>query len=275
MKRLLFFCAMCAFLPFAYSQDGNPVSDLNWIVGPVKADLGDTAEIDVPQGYGFLDGDNTRKFLELNENMTNGSEVGTVMPEDGGWFVIFEYEDTGYVKDDDKEDLDAAKMLKVLREAAEAGNRERRKRGWAEMTPERWFKAPAYNETTHNLEWAPVFKVTSGEDEGETVNYNTRLLGRHGIMSVTLVMGPEQGAIVPEYQKLISGFSYKKGSTYAEWREGDKVAEYGLSALVAGGSLALAAKVGILQKFWKLILAGLVAVGAFFKRFYRKLAGKE
>ncbi len=46
------------------------------------------------------------------------------------------------------------------------------------------------------------------------------------------------------------------------------MAEYGLTALVAGGAGVVAAKTGLLAKFWKFIVAGVVAIGAFFKRIF-------
>ena len=87
---------------------------------------------------------------------------------------MFEFEDVGYVKDDEKDSLDANALLESIKQGTEAGNKERRKRGWATMTILGWETPPRYNETTHNLEWA-----IRGQSEGEPViNHNTRLLGR-------------------------------------------------------------------------------------------------
>jgi uncharacterized membrane-anchored protein len=49
----------------------------------------------------------------------------------------------------------------------------------------------------------------------------------------------------------------------------NKIAEYGLVGLIAGGGLLVAAKSGLLAKLWKPILVGLVAIGAFIKRIIR------
>ena len=66
--------------------------------------------------------------------------------------------------------------------------------------------------------------------------------------------------------------------SYSDFRAGDKVAEYGLATLVAGGATAVAAKTGLLAKLWKLIAAGIAALIAFLKRgwnYFRKvLSGK-
>ncbi|HEX7769105.1 MAG TPA: DUF2167 domain-containing protein, partial [Dokdonella sp.] len=64
---------------------------------------------------------------------------------------------------------------------------------------------------------------------------------------------------VASFKRSLDGFHFNPGETYAEYREGDRVAEYGLTALVAGGAVAIAAKTGFLAKFWKLIVGGVVA----------------
>ena len=46
---------------------------------------------------------------------------------------------------------------------------------------------------------------------------------------------------------------FKAGSRYAEFGQGDKIAAYGLTALVAGGAGAALAKSGLLSKMWKAI----------------------
>jgi len=67
------------------------------------------------------------------------------------------------------------------------------------------------------------------------VNYNTRLLGRKGVMEVSLVVDPEKlSATMPAYQALLKDYDFKQGERYAEFRQGDKIAKYGLAALVTG-----------------------------------------
>ena len=66
---------------------------------------------------------------------------------------------------------------------------------------------------------------------------------------------------------------FKPGKTYADYQPGtDKLAEYGLAALIGGiavkklGLLALAA--GFFIKFAKLIAVGVVAGGALLRKFF-------
>jgi uncharacterized membrane-anchored protein len=68
----------------------------------------------------------------------------------------------------------------------------------------------------------------------------------------------------------LSNLTFDSGQQYSEFRPGDKVAEYGLAALVVGGAAAVAVKSG--AGFFKVIGVGVLAlVGAawgFFKRIF-------
>jgi uncharacterized membrane-anchored protein len=242
-----------------------------WIVGPGTGDLIE-ADVAVSEGYIFTGGDGTRDLLSAMGNIVGEDEVGFLMSTNSDWFVVFEFSESGYVKDDDKDELDAAKLLKAFKEGNEYANEERAKMGVPPLTLLGWEQEPRYNETTHNLEWALRL-----ESEGElVVNYNTRLLGRRGVMEVNLVIDPaELRATLPTYQDLLSGYQFKSGETYAEYRQGDKVAQYGLAALVLGGAAAGAAKLGVftwllvfLKKGWKLVVFGIAAIGVGIKKIF-------
>jgi uncharacterized membrane-anchored protein len=139
-------------------------------------------------------------------------------------------------------------------------------RGMSTLEVVGWHTPPFYNTTTKNLEWAIRLRSSDG---GETINYKTKLLGRRGVMDVVLVCDEtEMPTIVPEYQKLLTGFAFKPEETYASFKQGDKIAEYGLTGLIVGGGLLVAAKSGLLAKLWKPIALGLLAIGAFIKRIF-------
>lgn len=257
----------------APGQEAGPQGpQLNWQAGPAVGQLGALAEIKVPEGYVFLDGNDTRRFMEMNQNPINNTELGTLAPAEDDWFVVFEFDRSGYIKDDEGASLDADAILAAIKEGNKHGNEERRRRGWATMEIVGWEHPPRYNQQTKNLQWA----VRATSQGHPVVNFNTRLLGREGVMKATLVANPnELAAILPAYQKLLDGYGYKPGHKYAEFRAGDKVAEYGLTALVAGGGLAVAAKSGLLGKLWKLILVGVLAVGGAIKALWAKVFGRR
>ena len=275
MKRTSLAVAMLVALGVslaAKAQDG-PAPKLAWQIGPTTGAIGDKARIAVPAGYGFLGAADTKKFLELNHNLASGREY-LLAPAKFDWFALFEFEPIGYVKDN--EAIDADEVLRDVREGTARGNEERRKRGWDTMSVVGWEFPPQYDRQAKLLEWALIGKDDRTDDR--VINYNTRILGRTGVMSVVIVAEP--GALnqaVAEFKGLIGGYRYVAGERYAEFREGDRVAEYGLAALIAGGAAAVATKKGfwaLLAGFfaaaWKFLAAGAVAVLAGFKKFFHK-----
>lgn len=241
------------------------VESIDWKTGG-SGQVGNLASITVPEGYRFTTGPGTIKLMEVYGNLTSGGELAYISPLDMSWFAVFEFDDCGYVKDDEKDKLDADAILKQLKQGQEAANKQMAERGMATLELLGWQTPPFYNPQTNNLEWAIRLR---GGDGGEVVNYKTKLLGRRGVMDVVLVCDESQmGTIVPEYQNLLKGFAFKKEESYAAFSDGDKIAEYGLTGLIVGGGLLAAAKSGLLAKLWKPIVGGLVVVGAFFKRIF-------
>jgi len=266
----------------SFAQD-KP-SPIDWQDGPTVGKLGDIGQITVPQGYRFTGKAGTLKLLELTQNPSSGDELGALIPntknDDDFWFAIFKFDASGYVRDSEKDKLDANAILGSIRKATEDSNKIREDKGWPAFHVVGWSHEPYYDLQTHNLTWAILGRSQPpGKPEEQAVNYSVRLLGRRGVMRADLILSPGQVArVLPEFQSVLTGFSFVSGQTYADWRSGDKVAEYGLTALVIGGAATAAVKSGLLLKFWKLIVAGFVALAAFLKRLYaylkRILSGK-
>lgn len=261
-------------VPLALAQEESAPPE-GWYPGPTTAGLGSVAEIELPEGYVFADQERSREVLEQMGNPTSGREVGLVLPTDREqpWFLVFEYFPVGYVEDEDKDEIAADALLESLTEGTEQANEFRRERGVSPIHVTGWYEKPHYDEASHNLVWA-----LEAEDEagGDIVNHNIRLLGRGGYMSATLVTAPARmDPDKEEAEALLADFSYTPGNRYAEFRSGDKLAGYGLTALVAGGAGVAAAKMGLFAKLgkllagmWKLILVGLAALGAGLKKIF-------
>lgn len=276
-KRPWFLAACAAWVSLtasgiAAAQDIEPdrlASRPGWSKGPHTGDLGDQATVAVPEGYYFLDAAATRAFLQATENVPSGRELGAVVrrvDDEHSWFALFSFSDDGYVDDSDKDTIDADALMKNMKAGTEQDNEERKKRGWTPFTLEGWHKPPYYDATTHNLTWA-----IRGSSPGEsaTINHAVRLLGRRGVMSVALVAGQDGiDAATSDFNQLLTGFEYKAGQRYAEFRSGDKLAGYGLAALIGGGAAAAAVKTGFLSKAWKAILALIAAASAGLKKLF-------
>jgi len=287
-RSLLVFCLGLFALGFAFGLapafGQQQAAKINWQDGPVIGKLGDIAQIKIPTGYRFTDKAGAQRLLELTQNPSDGNELGAVVPivddEKDIWFAVFEFDDTGYVRDNEKDSLDSKAILDSISKDTEDSNKVRAEKGWPAFHVVGWSHTPYYDPQTHNLTWAILGKSDEqGKPNTEAVNYSVRILGRRGVMRADLVLSPDQVSLVfPEFQALLQGFSFIPGQTYADWRSGDKIAKYGLTALIVGGAATAALKSGLLLKFWKLIAAAFVAVGAFLKRLYnyikRLLSGK-
>src|ERR1051326_8711564 len=255
------------------TQEQEPKID--WQVGPTTAKLGDIAEINIPEGFAFADKAGVQKVLQMTHNIASGHELGVVVGKEGGWFMFFEFSDSGYVKDDEGGKLDAEAILKSLKEGTEDANAARAKQGWRPIHVTGWEKQPYYDPQTHNLTWATLVRGDDPQDTG-SVNHSIRILGRRGTMDVDLIARPSDSlALTGTFNSLISGFHYNQGNRYSDFAKGDKVAKYGLTALILGGGAAVALKTGLLAKFWKFIVMGIVAAGAALKKFFRAIFGKE
>jgi len=287
--RALFLGAYLAAFPIvlrAQQAPGrSPLSEIDWAVGPVAGKLGTVAQVSVPPSCRFTDARGAKKFMELTQNPASGDEQGVLLCTDATrdssmWFVVFTFDKSGFVKDDEKTSLDPAAILETLKRGTNAGNDERRSRGWPELEVVGWEKAPYYDTATNNLTWAT--RVREKGSNGESVNHSVRLLGREGVMNVDLVADPTQfTSAVTDFNNILTGYTYTPGHRYSEWRAGDKVAEYGLTALIAGGAGAAAVKLGLFGKLWKLIVVAFLAlkkllivavlgVAGFFKKLFSK-----
>lgn len=286
MLKAAFLTALLALTASASSQaqgSGDPKEEeyvaklraLDWVRGPRTVEIGGNSTLSLPEGYVYLDAANTKKFEELNENLSDGKEV-MIAPKNLQWSAYLIFEDEGYVKDDEKIDADA--ILKSLKEGTEEANEERKRRGWSELHVVGWSIPPAYNSGTKRLEWATLLQAQGGQ----STNFFTKVLGRRGFTTIILVSAPDNtAAAVSALNGVLTGYRFNQGETYADWRPGDKVAEYGLAGLIAGGAVAAAAKTGLLKglwkflvagiaAFWKLLVAGAVALAAGFKSLFKR-----
>jgi uncharacterized membrane-anchored protein len=253
-----------------------------WQRGPRDVKLEHEIELNLPAGYVYLPPAEAKKALEKNGSFHNDAVLGLLAsdkPEEE-WFAVLQYEDSGYVKDDEK--LDGDEILSALREGLKDANEERQQRGFKPLSLDGWSEPPRYDAAHHHMAWALIVS----DPDGKSVNFNTRILGRRGYVSLNLVTSPES---LPAYKgnasTLLAATHFQQGARYEDFNEKtDKVAEYGLAGLVLAGAGLGAAKlikIGLLAKFWKLGLAaliagkkfiviGVLAIGAMIKKFFIK-----
>src|SRR5690606_20229915 len=82
--------------------------------GPATVPLGKVAELKLPEGHHFVGPDSLDRFYELTQNMRSGNEVGVLIAPK--WMLFFNYDDSGYVKDDEKDKLESDKLMQAMSE---------------------------------------------------------------------------------------------------------------------------------------------------------------
>ncbi len=258
MRRIaaLLICLLC--LGASADEDKAPKYDA---VGPKKIVLGDNlATLDLPKGYAFFGKAVTKQIMESIGNRTDGSELGLVVSqkeEEQDYLILIEHDDTGHVKDD--EQIDKDKLLESMKEGTEAQNEDRKAKGVAPIEVTGWREEPRYEKAVHHVIWAPK-GVTEGR---EIVNFNTRILGRTGVLSVNLMCdGDALDKYKPAAAEVLKATSFNEGKKYEDYKDGDKVAEYGIMGLILGGSAIIAKKTGILALLFILLKKGLVILVA-------------
>lgn len=253
------------------------VANLHFKKGKVV--VGDNlATFDLPDSFVFLDGADAEKVLEAWGNPPREDlPLGMLMPagvspfEDAAWAVTVQYEESGYVSDEDAERIDYAEMLKDMQGDLRDANPEREKQGFEPIQLIGWAAPPHYDAAEKKLYWAKELQF--GDAKAHTLNYNIRVLGRKGVLVLNFIAGMEQ---LPEIEKnvgkVLAMTEFNPGSRYVDFNPSmDKVAAYGLGALIAG---KVAAKAGLfatllilLKKLW---IVPVLAFGWLSRLFKRK-----
>ena len=233
-------------------------------------------KLNVPEAFRYLDAAQSRYVLEdLWGNPQDSSVLGMIVPQgrgilaDDAWAFIITYEEMGYVKDDDADDIDYDEMLDELKTEVVAENEYRKSEGYDPIELVGWASAPYYDNSQKVLHWAKEIKF--GENPFNTLNYNVRVLGRKGVLVLNAVSPmSELPAVKASITPVLSAFTYADGLKYSDFNpEIDEVAAWTIGGLVAGKILAKAGILAIILKYLKFIIIGLGAAGTALWRWYK------
>jgi uncharacterized membrane-anchored protein len=238
------------------------------------------ATLHLAGNYRYLDPAETEKLLVAWGNEPGNETQGAIVPTEvdpmgsDGWAVILTYENDGHVDDSDAQDIDYDDLLADMKEGTEDHNEARKQAGYDAVHLVGWAEKPHYDAAAKKLYWAKELQFESAGTN--TLNYDVRVLGREGVLSMNAVASIGQlTQIRADMKPLIDVAEFNQGYRYAEFdSKTDRMAEYGLGALIAGGvaaKLGLFAKLGaLLLAFKKLIIVGLVAIGGFVAKLFGK-----
>lgn len=216
--------------------------------------------------YRYLGAADAQKVLEhLWGNPPDADVLGMLLPggeqslvDEKSWAVVLTRADEGHVSDTDASSTDYDKMLKEMQEATRDSNAERSKQGYATVDLVGWAAKPHYDQASSKIYWAKELKFEGAD--ANTLNYDIRVLGRSGYLSLNAVAPISELATVEAgMQRVLAMTEFDEGHRYADFNPStDKVAAYGVAALVGG---ALASKAGLFAKLLALLIAGKKFVG--------------
>jgi uncharacterized membrane-anchored protein len=210
----------------AQSSLNSAGAAVNWISGPQTMSVGNYADIQVPQGYRWVDGQAARAVLEGQNNPVPDDLIGVMVPDSGKWWAVVEFAPDGYLKD--AKEFSSPVAAKY---AETALNDQRTKQGLSSITSLDWQSKPVYDDQAHTLTWSLQVQTASSKALDERLV----MLGRHGILQITAVQ-PYPFTDAPFMKGLASDVSFKDGERYADYQTGDKIARIGMAELITGNN---------------------------------------
>ena len=246
------------------------------------------AYINVPEGYCYLSKEKANHLLsDYWGNPVSDFILGCLVTDSAKIYkdvevaFMFFFEDCGHVKDEDASSYSYDEILKDLQKDVAERSEERVKQGYDACELVGWAAQPVYDSEKKILYWAKHLRFgNNGLEEAsdtayydETLNYDIRILGREGILTLRAIADMEDLPVVDEMKSIIiENTHFNEGYTYADFNPAtDHIAEWGIGALVAGKVLAkagiLAKCSAFLLKFWKPIA---IALGALFTFLFKR-----
>ena len=205
--------------------------------------------------------------------------AGKTFVDEDAWGAVITYEDSGYVTDDDAKSADYDALLNDMKAGEETENKQRAEAGYPAIHLVGWAERPTYDGTHHSVVWARNIGFAANKEN--SLNYDVRLLGRFGVLSLNMVSTMSH---LPEVKAAAAKFgasaTFDQGARYADFvPDVDKTAGYGIAGLVAAGAgVAVAKKLGliaIILAFGKKLLIPIVLLFGVLGRRIKGLFGRK
>lgn len=252
-------------------------NSLKPMTGEIKLDDA-VATLNVSDNFYYLSPQDANTVLvDIWGNPPGTKTLGMLFPagvtpfDNHAWAVTIEYEEDGYVSDEDAEDINYSELLSEMKAQTQAASKERVKQGYPGIELIGWAEKPYYDKSTHKLHWAKEIKLEGVP--ANTLNYNIRILGRKGVLILNFIAHIEQKELIDNNLDAVLALAdFDQGARYSDFNPDiDNVAAYGLGALVAGKAITktgfLAAALVFLKKFGVIFVA---AFAAFFRRIFKR-----
>lgn len=243
------------------------------------------AKLNIPKGFKFLNAQQANFVVSDVWGNPPQDVQGLLLPEKqkitdaSSYAFIIEWDEMGFVKDDDADEIDYDELLKDMQTEINEGNEEREQAGYEAIKLIGWASKPFYDKEHKILHWAKEIKF--GENDVNTLNYNIRILGRKGVLILNAVSNISQLPLVnQDIKQVLTIVEFTEGNKYENFDSGiDTVAAVGIGGLVAGKVLAKLGFLGLLAKFLAPLLKfgklGVLAVGAALSAIWRFMTGRK
>ncbi len=250
------------------SQDSQYVSIIKAAIksateGPATISLIDQGSLHLPEDYLFIPKNEASAVMKANGTLTKPSFVGVIFDkkDDIHGLIMVEFIKSGYLRDVNAKNWTADELMKMksLKKKNDEANKDRVTNSSSPVEIVDWIEPPKYDAPTHKLVWSILAKNKEISSE-QMVLYNTSVLGREGYFNFNLITSNSsiaQGKYI--VHKILSSLRFNNGKRYEDFNEStDRVAEYGLAALITGiaaKKLGLLALAGVfLIKIWKIAI---------------------
>lgn len=248
---------------------------LEWL-GPGVYSLTDSdSKIDLPKRSKILIGEQAKRARMLSGDTQTDNVEAVVESRKGKntTFTIMKFYPEGYIPLDDWENLDASALLENIAENTEEANNEKKKQGLAPIHVVGWINPPTLDRETNTVYWS--LEAQEEDDEDNFVNAVAIRLARNGYEEFTLITSKSNFLTgKDQLAPLLKAHSFDSGYRYEDHIPGDKIAEYGIAALVTASVGAKIAKwTGlflILKKFGAFIVAGFAALLYKIKNYFKR-----
>jgi uncharacterized membrane-anchored protein len=248
---------------------------------PQRGDVGipaASATLHLDHAYYFLPADEAKRVLTeawSNPPDSVGNVLGMVFPEGKGfyddtWAAVVTFDGAGFVSDKQATSAEYDQLIKNVQSQEGDLNAKRKTAGFPAMHLVGWAQPPSYDQSNHTVIWARDLQF--GEQTDHALNYDLRVLGRKGVLSLNLVSQMSRLAeIRPAAEQLRRTAAFDPGATFADFKPGvDKATGYGIAGLIGAGlGLAAAKQLGLLALAAVFLKKGFVIVLAVFAGGYR------
>lgn len=246
-----------AFLLFALSlfaqdaigdeEEGAPldidslIASFQWESGTIGLSDGDIT-INVPPTHKFLEAEQAYHLLvDVWENPPGITDalLGVVLQaeadpySDSPVYVVY-YEESGYVNDRDADAIDYDSKLREMISEDSLSNIQRQELGYSSLRLIGWAAPPHYDKPRKALHWAK--EMVSADSERNVLNYNIRILGRHGVIVINALGSMDQlSNVKAELPLVLDMATFNEGFRHEDYDPSiDGDSRRGLGSLIDG-----------------------------------------